>query len=158
MNKDCKWVRLSLRQLCRNMAGLGCSVSPTTIGRLLKDNDYALRANVKSKEPGSNHPERNTQFEYIKQTKEEFLKKGLPIISIDTKKKELIGNFKNDGCVWGKEAETVKSFRSISTLLPDFGLVGGTAFPFSLKYCRHTALLCFGCSRKSKGQIAGQKT
>jgi hypothetical protein len=78
-----------------------------TIGRLLKDNDYALRANVKSKEPGSNHPERNTQFEYIKQTKEEFQKKGLPIISIDTKKKELIGNFKNDGCVWGKEAEKV---------------------------------------------------
>lgn len=107
MKKDCKWVRFSLRQLCREMAKLGCSVSPMTVGRLLEENDYSLRANVKSKEPGSNHPERNTQFEYIEQTKEKFKKEGLPIISIDTKKKELIGNFKNAGRAWGKEAEKV---------------------------------------------------
>ena len=107
MKKDCKWVRFSLRPLCREMAKLGYSVSPMTIGRLLKENNYSLRANVKSKEPGSNHPDRNTQFEYIEQTKEEFQKAGLPIISIDTKKKELIGNFKNAGRIWCKEAEQV---------------------------------------------------
>jgi len=107
MKKDCKWVRFSLRPLCREMTKLGCHVSPMTVRRLLKENDYSLRANVKSKEPGSNHPERNTQFEYIEQTKQKFQKEGLPIISIDTKKKELIGNFKNAGCIWGKEAEKV---------------------------------------------------
>lgn len=83
------------------------SISPTSVSRLLTQNDYSLRANVKSKEPGSNHPERNTQFEYIEEKKNEFKKAGLPIISIDTKKKELIGNFKNNGCIWCKEAEQV---------------------------------------------------
>ena len=63
MKEDCKWVRFSLRQLCREMAKLEYHVSPMTIGRLLEENDYSLRANVKSKDPGSNHPERNSQFE-----------------------------------------------------------------------------------------------
>jgi len=107
MQKECKWVRFSLRKLCFEMAKLGHNISPMTVGRLLRDNDYSLRANVKSKEPGSNHPDRNTQFEHIEQKKKEFKEAGLPVISIDAKKKELIGNFKNTGCVWGKEAEQV---------------------------------------------------
>jgi len=102
-----KWVRLSLSQLSRALGEVDHRVSPTTISRLLDQSDYALRANMKSKEPGSGHPERNTQFEYIAQKKQEFQEAGLPIISIDTKKKELIGNFKNAGCVWCKEAEQV---------------------------------------------------
>ena len=100
-------MRFSLRKLCLEMAKLGHSVSPMTARCLLRENDYSLRANVKSKEPGSNHPDRNAQFEYIEQKKKEFKEAGLPIISIDTKKKELIGNFKNAGRVWGKEAEQV---------------------------------------------------
>ncbi len=102
-----RWVRLSLSQLSRALGEVDHRVSPTTISRLLDQNHYALRANMKSKEPGSDHPERNTQFEYIAQKKQEFQEAGLPIISIDTKKKELIGNFKNTGCVWCKDAEQV---------------------------------------------------
>jgi hypothetical protein len=107
MQQECKWVRFSLRKLCLEMEKLGYSISPMTLSSLLRENDYSLRANVKSKEPGSNHPDRNTQFEYIEQKKKEFKGAELPIISIDTKKKELVGNFKNAGCVWGKEAEQV---------------------------------------------------
>ena len=107
MQEACKWVRFSLRKLCLEMAELGHCISPMTAGRLLRENNYSLRANVKSKEPGSNHADRNTQFEYIEQKKKEFKEMGLPIISVDAKKKELIGNFKNAGRTWGKEAEQV---------------------------------------------------
>jgi len=87
------------------MKNLDYPISAMTIRRLLKENDYSLRANMKSKEPNSNHPERNTQFEHIEQTKIAFKEAELPVISIDTKKKELIGNFKNAGRVWCQEAE-----------------------------------------------------
>ena len=102
-----KWVRLSLGQLSRELGKAGHAASPTTVRRLLDANRYALRANMKSQEPGSNHPDRNTQFEHIAQRKEEFQAAGLPVISVDTKKKELIGNFKNAGRVWCKAAEQV---------------------------------------------------
>ena len=64
MNQKCKWVRLSLRNLSQAMADIGHKICPTTVGKLLSMNDYALRANMKSHEPGSNHPDRNIQFEY----------------------------------------------------------------------------------------------
>ena len=64
---------------------------------------------MKSQEPGSSHPDRNCQFEYIAQQKAEFQQAGLPVISVDTKKKELIGNFKNSGRAWSKEAEQVNT-------------------------------------------------
>jgi hypothetical protein len=102
-----KWVRLSLNQLSQALAELGHTLSVTTVSRLLDQSDYALRANVKSQEPGSDHPQRNTQFEYVAQKKAEFHAAGLPIISVDTKKKELIGNFKNAGRTWCKQAEQV---------------------------------------------------
>ena len=101
MRTGCKWVRFSLRKLSLEMVKLGHDISLMTLSNLLRENAYSLRANVKSKEPSSNHPERNTQFEYIEQKKQEFKEAGLPIISIDTKKKELIGNFKNAGRAWG---------------------------------------------------------
>jgi hypothetical protein len=63
---------------------LGHAVSPMTVRRLLDDSDYGLRANMKSQEPSSHHPERNTQFEYIARKKAEFQEAGLPIISVDT--------------------------------------------------------------------------
>lgn len=71
-----KWVRLSLSQLSLELSKGGHAVSPTTISRLLDESNYALRANVKSTEPGSNHPDRNIQFEYITQKKDEFQAAG----------------------------------------------------------------------------------
>jgi len=82
-----KWVRLSLNQLSQALAELGHTLSVTTVSRLLDQSDYALRANVKSQEPGSDHPQRNTQFEYVAQKKAEFQAAGLPIISVAPRKK-----------------------------------------------------------------------
>jgi hypothetical protein len=101
-----KWQRKSLRQLVDEMAQMGHWVSHTTIGRLLKEMGYSLKANAK-RLAGSEHPDRNQQFEYILQQRQAFSTAGLPIISVDTKKKEWIGNFKNPGQTWRQEAEAV---------------------------------------------------
>lgn len=99
-----KWIRSSLESLSRRLKQDGHGVSAPTVSRLLKKHDYALHVNAKEKEAGSQDPERNTQFEYIEQQKEKFLAAGWPIISVDTKKKELIGNFKNRGRSWSRQA------------------------------------------------------
>ncbi len=67
-----KWVRSSLRELARRFEQDGCGISPPTVRRLLRKNDYSLRGNVKKIE-GSSHPERNKQFEYIEEQKALFL-------------------------------------------------------------------------------------
>ena len=138
--RERKWVRLSLRRLSLELGNLGHAVSPMTVSRLLDDNDYGLRANMKSQEPGSHHPERNTQFEYIARKKAEFQEAGLPIISVDTKKKELVGNFKNPGRVWCKAAEQVNGhdFRSQAD---------GQAVPYGIyELSRNCATVCVGKS------------
>jgi hypothetical protein len=101
-----KWIRSSLRKLMKALAGKGYWVSHTTIGRLLKEMKYSLKANEK-RLAGADHPDRDRQFQYIEKQKQTFLAAGLPVISIDTKKKELIGNFKNAGRVWCQKAEAV---------------------------------------------------
>jgi hypothetical protein len=102
-----RWVRASLRRLSRELGQAGHAASAPTVGRLLRKLGFGLRANVKSKEAGSNHPDRDAQFGYIAQRKAAFIAAGEPIISVDTKKKDLIGNFKNAGQAWGSEAEQV---------------------------------------------------
>jgi Rhodopirellula transposase DDE domain len=106
---DQKWVRSSLRQLSTRLADAGHSVSPPTVGRLLADLDYALHVNAKKVEARSDHADRDAQFNYIAAQRQAFLNAHLPIISVDTKKKELIGNFKNAGAAWGQEAEAVNA-------------------------------------------------
>jgi hypothetical protein len=102
-----KWVRSSLRQLSRRLTAAGHPVSHQTVGRLLKDLDYALHVNVKKREASAAHPARDDQFAAIASQRQGFTAANLPIISVDTKKKELIGNFKNAGQVWSREAEAV---------------------------------------------------
>jgi len=99
-------VRSSLRQLSRRLGKAKHPASPPTVGRLLKKQGYSLKANVKKK-AGKDHPDRNKQFEYIETQKQDFQAAGLPIISVDTKKKELIGDFKNAGQAWSQEPEYV---------------------------------------------------
>lgn len=101
-----KWVRSSLRQIMDELAQIGHWVSHTTISRLLREMNYSLKANAK-RLAGSKHPDRDQQFRYIAQQKSAFLEAGLPVISVDTKKKELIGNFKNPGQVWCQQADEV---------------------------------------------------
>jgi len=103
---DRKWVRSSLVQLSQRLIQMGHQASATTVGRLLSGLGYSLKANVKRRS-GQDHPERDTQFGHIEAQKAVFKAAGQPIISVDTKKKEPIGDFKNPGRVWCKEAEAV---------------------------------------------------
>jgi hypothetical protein len=102
-----KWVRSSLRTLSARLTAAGHPVSPPTVGRLLKTLDYALHVHAKKIEAGATHPERAAQFDYIAQQRQAFTAAGRPILSVDTKKKELIGNFKNPGRTWSQEAQAV---------------------------------------------------
>jgi hypothetical protein len=102
-----KWVRSSLRELSLRLEQAQHPISPPTVARLLDKLGYALHLNAKKMEASSNHADRNEQCEYIAAQRAAFQAAGLPIISVDTKKKELIGNFKNGGRAWSKEAEAV---------------------------------------------------
>ena len=74
-------------------------MSSTTVGRLLHDLGYRLQS-ARKRQEGASHPDRNAQFEHINATADGFLAEGQPVISVDTKKKELVGNFKNGGREW----------------------------------------------------------
>jgi len=102
-----KWVRSSLRSVRDRLAATGHPVSAPTVGRLLKSLGYSLRVNSKKLEASSTHPDRNQQFDYITVQRVVFTAAGLPIISTDTKKKELIGDFKNAGKAWVLEPTAV---------------------------------------------------
>ncbi len=80
------------------------SISDKTVAKLLREHGYSLQAPNKSVE-GTQHPDRNAQFEHINKTAEECLERGVPVISVDTKKKELVGNFKNGGREWQPTGE-----------------------------------------------------
>jgi hypothetical protein len=79
-------------------------ISDKTVAKLLRDHGYSLQAPNKSVE-GKQHPDRNAQFEYINAKAQDFGDRGVPVISVDTKKKELIGNFKNGGREWQPQGE-----------------------------------------------------
>jgi hypothetical protein len=100
---DAKWVRSSLRSLSKRLTDAGHPISPPTVGRLLRAQDYSLLANRKEKETEASHPERNRQFLYLRTQRTVFEAGGWPIVSVDTKKKELIGAFRNAGVSWLKE-------------------------------------------------------
>ena len=87
-----KWVRSSLRHLSQRLEEGGHPASPPTVGRLLRKLGYSLRVNVKKQEASAAHPDRQQQFEMLENQKQVFQAAGSPIISVDTKKKELIGN------------------------------------------------------------------
>ena len=94
-----RWTCKSVRQLAEEMKRQQHPVSPSTVARLLHGVGYSLQANRKSRE-GSSQPDRNAQFEYINASVQRFLKRGQPAISVDAKKKENVGNFKNAGREW----------------------------------------------------------
>ena len=93
------WTSLSLRKLSKDLKGKGHEISYPVVGDCLRQLGYSLQANRKSHE-GSGHMDRNAQFEYISKKAGSFLTDHQPVISVDTKKKELVGNFKNAGREW----------------------------------------------------------
>jgi Rhodopirellula transposase DDE domain len=98
-----KWVRSSLRTLSDRLKEAGHALSPPTVGRLLRKLDYSLRVNSKQLEARSNHPDRDVQFTHINEQITVFKAAGQPILSVDSKKKELIGDFKQAGQTWSLE-------------------------------------------------------
>ena len=103
-----KFVRRSLRNLAEDLQRRGHRASPATVGKLLRAENYSPQANRK-RYASTRHADRDRQFRYIARRKQAFLAAGLPVLSIDTKKKELIGNFQNRGRKWCQEAEAVNT-------------------------------------------------
>jgi len=107
-----KWTRKTTQKLSDELAHHGILVSAKTVGRLLKDMRFSLRLNSKTIESGiKNSPapkDRDRQFRYISQLRDSFANTGNPVISVDSKKRELVGNFKNGGKSWEREAIPVK--------------------------------------------------
>ena len=101
-----KWIRSSLRRLSNILSQAGYRIGRMTVRRLLKKLGYSLKANRKQLS-GPSHPDRDCQFRYIRRVKQLFLASGHPVVSVDAKKKELIGNFKNAGQAWCQQAEKV---------------------------------------------------
>ena len=98
------WTNRSLRHLSEQLEKLGHNASHTLVGELLRDLGYSLQANSKVRE-GSQHIDRDAQFHYINDQASAFLASNDPIISVDTKKKELVGEFKNNGREWRPKGE-----------------------------------------------------
>ena len=94
-----RWTCKSRAKLASTLSRDGWRVSSTTVGRLLHELGYSLQS-VRKKREGASHPDRNEQFEHINATAESFLRRKQPVISVDTKKKELVGNFKASGREW----------------------------------------------------------
>ena len=94
-----RWTAKSTRTLAEELGRMGHKVSSRKVAGLLKTLDYSLQANRKTSE-GSQHPDRNAQFEYINAQAEAFQASGQPVISVDAKKKELVGPYKNGGREW----------------------------------------------------------
>jgi hypothetical protein len=97
------WTTRSLRNLVKELARKGHEVCPTVVSDLLRALGYSLQANSKTRE-GSKHIDRDAQFQYINTQATAFLAANEPVISVDTKKKELVGNFKNNGREWRPKA------------------------------------------------------
>jgi len=119
-----KWTNKSTYKIAEELNLQGHKIDPDTVGRLLKERGYSLQANVKTKEGGS-RPERDAQFRYINEQVKKFMMRGDPVISVDTKKKEIVGDFKNAGRTWRKKGQP----REVNVYdFPSLGI--GMAIPY----------------------------
>jgi hypothetical protein len=101
-----RWTSKSTRKLADELRGQGFRVSPQKVGQLLHSNGYSLQGTHKTKEGGT-HPDRNAQFEFINDRVDAFQAREAPVVSVDAKKKELVGDFKNAGREWQPEGQPV---------------------------------------------------
>ena len=116
MRADVKWTNLSRGEIAHRVTELGTPASRHVVSQLLRKHKYRKRKALKKKTMGPRNPNRNAQFENIARLKKEYLKAGLPVISMDTKKKELLGDFSRDGRIDTQE--------TIETNDHDFGSAG----------------------------------
>ena len=101
-----RWTRKTTKKIAAELSALGIRVSRKTVAKLLKQMNFSLRTNKKKISNGS-PPTRDAQFANITQLRERFSRRGNPILSVDTKKKELVGRFKNPGRVWAQKSDAV---------------------------------------------------
>src|SRR5512144_1889013 len=99
-----RWTCKSTRRLAEELTRMKHAVGPRTVAALLHEAGYSLQANRKTRE-GASHPDRNAQFEYLNASVGRFLLRGQPAVSVDTKKKELVGDFKHGGREWHSQGE-----------------------------------------------------
>jgi hypothetical protein len=120
---ELKWTHKTPQKIAALLQEYGIAVCANTVTRLMHSMDFSLRVNCKCL--AKSDPERNQQFEWISELRNRFERQSLPIISIDTKKKELVGNFKNPGRKWGRQAQPVHDhdFRSLAS---------GLAIPYGI--------------------------
>jgi hypothetical protein len=104
-----KWTNKSTRTIAAELSRLGYPISWHTVARCLHDMEYSLQANVKTIE-GPQHPDRDAQFRYLNTRVKAFLRTGDPVVSVDTKKKELIGAFRNAGRTWRRRGRPQRVF------------------------------------------------
>lgn len=134
-----KWVRSSLRQLSDDLQVEGHIACPTTVSGLLKEQHYSLKSNVK-RFTGPADVRRDSQFAHIEEERKRFLESGCPVISVDGKKKELIGNFKNAGQAWCHQPDEVNAHD-----FPQDAV--GRAVPYGIYDLRHNrGYVCVGTS------------
>lgn len=114
-----RWTCKSTGQLALALTRGGHPVSADTVGTMLKESGYRLQANVKVKE-GNQHPDRDAQFRYLNEQAREYRDAGLPVVSVDAKKKELIGEFKNVGREWEPSGRPVE-VRVHDFVVPELG-------------------------------------
>ena len=116
-----KWTRRTTGKIAKELRSLGIQISRTTVGKLLKGMKYSLRVNHKKLGPAG-HRDRDAQFAHIGDLRERFAQEGDPIISVDTKKKEKVGSFKNPGTAWNREPVLVNDHdfasRAIGKAIP----------------------------------------
>ena len=121
------WTNLSLREITKLLEEkYEIKTNKNVVSEILEELGYSKQVNQKMEQVGDQHPDRNSQFEFINQKAKDFIEQGLPVISVDTKKKELIGNFKNNGA----EYRPKKNPRKV--LDHDFPLEGGRVSPYGV--------------------------
>jgi hypothetical protein len=125
-----KWTRKTTKKIAAELASIDINVGKTTVGKLLRKLDFSLKSNSKKISNGgksvtkAEQEIRDQQFNYINKKRDEFYKNYMPVISIDTKKKELIGNFKNPGTRLRREADLTNDHDFLSYALGKAALYG----------------------------------
>jgi hypothetical protein len=120
-----RWTCKSTRMLADELTRQGHPIGHSTVATLLEHSGYSLQAARKTRE-GASHPDRNAQFEHINAKVKEFQRRGQPVVSVDTKKKELVGNFKNPGREWHPAGEPAR------VNVHDFPEKNGKAIPYGV--------------------------
>jgi hypothetical protein len=136
-----KWTHKATAKIAKELRRLGIQVGKSTVGRLLKQLNFSLRVNHKKRSHGSAPATRDLQFRYIRRRRTTFALRDDPIISVDAKKRELVGHFKNDGKAWSQAPRLVNDhdFRSLAK---------GVAIPYVIYNTEaNRAFVCVGTSR-----------